>query len=152
MDSIFGLVGADYVLIAADASAARSILVFKHDQDKIMELDSHKLLAGAGTPADTSAFTEYVQKNMKLYELNNDLRLSCHGAANFIRGELAKALRKGPYQTNLLLAGFDAETPESSGGVSLYFLDYLAAMSKVCNTAPIFCYSRLSYPHRFPFN
>lgn len=88
MDSIFGLVGDGYALIAADASAARSILVFKHDHDKIMQLDTYKLLAGAGTPADTSAFTEYVQKNLKLYELNNDLSLSTHGAANFVRGQV----------------------------------------------------------------
>lgn len=40
--------------------------------------------------------------------------------------QLAKALRKGPYQTNLLLAGFDK--PDE---VSLYHLDYMAAMAKV---------------------
>jgi len=36
------------------------------------------------------------------------------------------ALRKGPYQANLLLAGYDA-----IDGVSLYRMDYLAALSKV---------------------
>ncbi len=36
------------------------------------------------------------------------------------------ALRKGPYQTNLLLAGSDGPA-----GVSLYWMDYLASMSKV---------------------
>jgi 20S proteasome alpha/beta subunit len=54
-----------------------------------MELDSHKLLAGSGVAADTSAFSEYVQKNLKLYELNNDVKLNSHGAANFIRGEVS---------------------------------------------------------------
>lgn len=39
--------------------------------------------------------------------------------------QLATALRKGPYQTNLLLGGFDAQGP------SLYFIDYLAALAKV---------------------
>lgn len=39
---------------------------------------------------------------------------------------MATALRKGPYQANLLLAGFD-----QTSGVSLYFVDYLAALSKV---------------------
>lgn len=47
MDSLLGIKGDGFVLIAADASAGRSILVFKTDQDKIMELDSHKLLASA---------------------------------------------------------------------------------------------------------
>jgi len=83
-------------------------------------------LAGSGVAADTATFSEYIQKNLKLYELNNDVKLTCHGAANFTRGELAKALRRGPYQTNLLLAGYDKE-----GGISLYHMDYLAAMAKV---------------------
>lgn len=47
MDSLLGIKGGGFVLIAADASAGRSILVFKTDQDKIMKLDSHKLLASA---------------------------------------------------------------------------------------------------------
>lgn len=45
-------------------------------------------MAGSGIPADTSNFTEYIQKNMKLYELDNDLSLSTHAAANFVRGEV----------------------------------------------------------------
>ena len=78
-----------YAIIAADASAARSILVFKHDDDKIVVLDDHKLIAGSGNPADSVNFVEYIQKNMKLYELNNDLPLTTHAAANFIRGEVS---------------------------------------------------------------
>mmetsp|Transcript_36896 Transcript_36896/g.73431 ORF Transcript_36896/g.73431 Transcript_36896/m.73431 type:complete len:193 (-) Transcript_36896:155-733(-) len=126
MDSVFALVGNGFAIVAADASAARSILVFKHDEDKILELDSHKLLVGAGVPADCANFNEYIQKNLVLYELNNDVKLRTHGAANFIRGELATALRKGPYQSNLLLAGWDDQE-----GVSLYQMDYMASLSKV---------------------
>merc|ERR1719240_2086119 len=40
--------------------------------------------------------------------------------------QLATALRKGPYQTNILLGGYDA-----GAGPSLYFLDYLASLQKV---------------------
>ena len=54
-----------------------------------MELDSHKLLAGSGVAADTKNFSEYVQKNLKLYQLNNDIKLNTHAAANFIRGEVS---------------------------------------------------------------
>jgi 20S proteasome alpha/beta subunit len=35
MDSVFGLVGDGFVIVAADASAARSVLVFKQDVDKV---------------------------------------------------------------------------------------------------------------------
>jgi len=50
-----------------------------------MKLDSHKLLSGSGTPADSANFLEYIEKNMKLYELENDGRLSTAATANFIR-------------------------------------------------------------------
>lgn len=126
MDSTFALVGDGFVIVAADASAARSILVFKHDEDKIMALDSHKLLVGAGVPADTSAFNEYISKNLNLYELNNDVKLGTQATANYMRNELATALRKGPYQTNILLGGHD-----SVDGTSLYTMDMYAYLSKV---------------------
>ena len=52
--------------------------------------------------------------------------MSTHGAAHYLRHELATALRRNPYQTNLLLAGFEEEV-----GPSLYFIDYLSSMQKV---------------------
>merc|ERR1712167_142436 len=79
-----------------------------------------------GAQADTVCFTEYVQKNMALYEISNGLKLSTPAAASFVRNEPAVALRKGPYQTNLLLGGYDAEH-----GATLYYLDYLASSNKV---------------------
>jgi 20S proteasome subunit beta 4 len=69
----------------------------------------------------------YIAKNLKLYELNNDgLKLSTKAQANFARGELAAALRRGPYQVNALLGGYD-----DKDGPSLYWMDYLAALQKV---------------------
>jgi 20S proteasome alpha/beta subunit len=45
-------------------------------------------VVGAGVPADCATFNDYLQKNLKLYELNNDIKLSTRGAANYIRGEV----------------------------------------------------------------
>ena len=82
----------------------------------------------SGPNSDLVTFTEYIAKNLALYELSNDgLKLSTHAQANFCRGELATALRKGPYQVNVLLGGYDTSTSKAS----LYFLDYLAALAKV---------------------
>lgn len=39
---------------------------------------------------------------------------------------MATALRKGPYQTNLLVGGYDDQA-----GPALYFIDYMAALAKV---------------------
>ena len=45
---------------------------------------------------------------------------------SFCIQQLATALRRGPYQSNLLLAGYDEQE-----GVSLYQMDYMASLSKV---------------------
>lgn len=54
MESVFGLVGNGFVIVAADTSAVHSILVHKSNEDKIMVLDSHKLVAASGEPGDRS--------------------------------------------------------------------------------------------------
>ena len=115
------------VVLAADQVNARSILTYQSNLDKITHLSSHSAMGISGPNSDLVNFSEFISKNLALYEIsNNGLRLSTHAQANFCRGELAKALRKGPYQVNLLLGGYD----EGKGG-SLYWMDYLAACTKV---------------------
>ena len=48
MDHLVGLVGKDFVLIAADRKVAFSVISVKTDQDKIMNFDKSKLLAVSG--------------------------------------------------------------------------------------------------------
>ncbi|CDY65369.1 BnaC04g53800D [Brassica napus] len=52
MECVFGLVGNGFAIVAADTSAVHSILVHKNNEDKIMLLDSHKLIAASGEPGD----------------------------------------------------------------------------------------------------
>lgn len=132
MECVFGLVGNGFSIVAADTSAVHSILVHKSNEDKIMFLDSHKLIAASGEPGDRSQpfcslhfsvqfcifvlcsfgflflfffvifkllgnrvqFTEYIQKNVALYQFRNGIPLTTAAAANFTRNELATALRK----------------------------------------------------------
>ncbi len=47
--------------MAADASAAFSIIVMKNNEDKITEMDNNKLLAANGEGGDRVQFTEYIQ-------------------------------------------------------------------------------------------
>lgn len=126
MDSLIGIVGDGYALLAGDSQQARSIMMLKSDEDKIMVLDDHKILAGAGENGDRVQFTEYIQKNIALYELRTGIPLSTHAAAHYTRGELATFLRKSPYSVNMLLAGYDKEQ-----GASLYFIDYLGSLHKM---------------------
>eukprot|EP00300_Choanocystis_sp_HF-7_P024203 c25611_g1_i1.p1 GENE.c25611_g1_i1~~c25611_g1_i1.p1 ORF type:complete len:228 (+),score=47.42 c25611_g1_i1:35-685(+) len=126
MDTLLGVVGDGFVILAADAGQLRSIMRLKDDEDKIYPLDSNKLLGVVGECGDRTHFAENIQKNLALYTLRNDEELSTAKAASFIRSTMAKALREAPYQANCLIAGYDA-----AAGPSLYFMDYLGALQKV---------------------
>lgn len=50
MDISFALTGKGYVIVAADTTAARSIVKMKVDEDKIKVLSPHLLMAFSGEP------------------------------------------------------------------------------------------------------
>mmetsp|Transcript_126301 Transcript_126301/g.252345 ORF Transcript_126301/g.252345 Transcript_126301/m.252345 type:complete len:193 (+) Transcript_126301:63-641(+) len=127
-EALFGLCGKDFVILAADMQAAHSIIRVKSDTDKIWQVEN-MLIAAAGPNADTSNFVEFIGKNIVLHTLRTGMPLSTKAAANFTRNELAAALRKGPYQADLLMAGVDDDGP------ALYFMDYLSCMEKVNKAA-----------------
>jgi 20S proteasome subunit beta 4 len=49
MDVLFGMVGDGFVLLVSDTSRVQSIVVQRTAVDKIVQLDSHKLMARACT-------------------------------------------------------------------------------------------------------
>ena len=74
-------------------------------------------------------FGDYIQKNLAYLEYKNGVKLSIDDTANFIRHELAEAIRKGPYSCNCLLAGFEGDEPR------LYWLDYLGSLVELKKAA-----------------
>jgi len=123
MDFLMGARGRDFVMVCCDTSANMSIINLKDDEDKILPIDSHRVMALGGEAGDRIYFAQYIILNVKLYGLRNSTPLSTHAIANFARMELANSLRKAPYMANLLIAGYDEKK-----GPSLYWLDYLATM------------------------
>ena len=125
MDVIFGFVGDKFAVVVSDTMAVQQIIINKDDEDKTLELDSHKLMAMSGPKGDCVYFGEYIQANMKRYELRNGMKLSTHAAARTPGTNSPFGLRKGPCRWNLLLAG----TKAADEAVS--FMDYLASCQKV---------------------
>ena len=125
MECLIGITGDDFVIVASDNMAAHSIIAIKHDSQKQFELSDKMIMAVCGDQGDMTNYAEYIQKNMKLYEMIHGYKLTPNAAANFSRKELATALRSNPYHVNLLLAGIDDDDKPS-----LYFMDYLASMVK----------------------
>ncbi|KAL9655514.1 hypothetical protein ABK040_002181 [Willaertia magna] len=128
-DCVLGIKGKDFVLLAADGTAAFSIILMKDTEDKIKSVPNQNLLIAAqGEAGDRVQFVEFITKNLNLYRLRNDMNLSVKASAHFLRQELATALRKGPYQTNIMVGGvddFENAKPE------LYFIDYLSSIQEV---------------------
>lgn len=93
MEALIGITGHDFVLLAADRVSARSIVVMKGTEDKFRQLSSHVLMAYCGEPGDTVQFAEYIQRNVKLYEMKNGQELGPAAAAHFTRRALADSLR-----------------------------------------------------------
>lgn len=126
MDSVFGLAGKDWVIVAADRASAFSIIRLCDTEDKIMQLDDNKLFGLAGETGDRINFGEYIQKNIHLAQFRTGIKMTTKETANYARSELAEALRKGPYQVNCLIGGYEPDE-----GASLYWLDYLGTLSKI---------------------
>jgi hypothetical protein len=89
---------------------------------QIHVLDSSKIAAAAGPQADVASFVGYVQRNVALNAFRTGLAMSTLSTASFVKTELATALRKNPYQVNLLIGGSDKGL-----GPSLFYIDYLGA-------------------------
>ncbi|KAI0686551.1 N-terminal nucleophile aminohydrolase [Earliella scabrosa] len=128
MDISFALTGKGYVIVAADTTAARSIVKMKVDEDKIKVLSPHLLMAYSGEPGDTVQFAEYIERNIRLYQIRNTYALRPPSAASWIRRTLADSLRsRRPYAVNLLVGGYDTSTHTPH----LYWVDYLGTMTEV---------------------
>ena len=70
MDVSFALTGKGYVILAADTTAAHSIIKVKLDEDKIKELSPHLLMAYSGEPGmSRTLLTQlgYLSKSLSLY-------------------------------------------------------------------------------------
>lgn len=90
----------------------------------------------------TVQFAEFIQANIQLYSMRNNMELSPAATANFVRGELAQALRsRKPYTVNLLLGGYDKITDKPS----LYWIDYLASQASL----PYAAHGYAQYVDRF---
>ncbi|EKM78884.1 hypothetical protein AGABI1DRAFT_114444 [Agaricus bisporus var. burnettii JB137-S8] len=128
METSFALIGKGYVIVAADTTSARSIVKMKNDEDKIKTVSPHLLMTYSGEPGDTVQFAEYIERNLRLYQIRNIYPLRPAAASSWIRRSLAESLRsRHPYSVNLLLGGYDTSLSEPK----LYWIDYLGTVTEV---------------------
>ena len=104
---IIGIKGKDFVLAGADQTAARSVIVYQQEYDKIYPIGKKTAMAGkrteriacfnpfqvCGEVGDTNFFQESIAKNIALYEMRNGYDMTPNEAACFTRHRLATSLR-----------------------------------------------------------
>jgi len=66
METILGVRGKDWVLLAGDTKIAHSVMMLKSDTDRIVEIENHIGLAYAGEPGDDQQCVQYLSKNIVL--------------------------------------------------------------------------------------
>lgn len=107
MDSLFGIKGKDFVIVASESTVMRSIMKLKHHEDKSFTLDDNTIISMSGDFADLKAFGNFLTRNVQFLKFKNNKSLTVNETAEFTRNELAEAIRKSPYQVNSLLSGYD---------------------------------------------
>ncbi|KAL9933352.1 hypothetical protein V8E36_008070 [Tilletia maclaganii] len=128
MESLFGITVKGATIIASDCTSARSIVKMKSDEDKQKSLSKHLVMAYSGESGDTIVFSEFVERNLRLYGIRNHIELRPKAAAAWTRNQIAGSLRsRDAKQVNILLGGFDVPTSTPA----LFWIDYLGTMATV---------------------
>ncbi|KAK8803597.1 hypothetical protein WA158_001291 [Blastocystis sp. Blastoise] len=125
MEALFGFVGKDYVVIAADSSVISSILTYKDDEDKILAFSKTKMFGSSGPVGDRKQLSDYLVGNFNLHKVRTNKEIDMEATASSFRNSVAYFIRNHPYEVNLILGGLDDSIP------SLYYLDYLGTLQRV---------------------
>ncbi|XP_017847781.2 probable proteasome subunit beta type-2 isoform X1 [Drosophila busckii] len=127
MDSILGIKGKDFVLLAADTTLIKSFFIINNDQSKIRSINKYNVICVASADGDALQLVEFVEKNAKLYEIRSGYAMSTKTLSHFARNRLVRNLsRKAGTVISLLVAGCDPiEEPR------LYHIDAQGAEHKL---------------------
>ena len=113
--------------MAVETTINHSIYKLKEKQDKTFKLDSHCLMSLSGDIADRDNFGALVRVNTDFQRFkNNGRRASVKRSAEYVRGELAKAIRKSMKQVSPVIIGYDVRKQ-----AQLYWMDYLGTIADV---------------------
>ena len=89
MDSAFGICGRDWTIVCSDTTVNRSIFTLSHNDDKIMQLNDHAVMAATGEVTDRYQYTNLMLRNLKLNEYRTGHAATLDSTAQFLRSQMA---------------------------------------------------------------
>jgi proteasome beta subunit len=103
-----GVLGKDFVVLAAERKATMGYLVASKHTKKIIELDKHAGMTIAGNVGDAQALERYIRAEMKLYELEESRKIPVKAIATLV-SNILYARSYFPYYVQLLIGGYDSK-------------------------------------------
>eukprot|EP00917_Polyrhabdina_sp_WS-2016_P029498 GHVP01062888.1.p1 GENE.GHVP01062888.1~~GHVP01062888.1.p1 ORF type:complete len:194 (+),score=26.71 GHVP01062888.1:632-1213(+) len=123
MDTLIGISGKGFSIIAANRNMTRSALIMTNSHERIADIGIDKFIGASG---DSDMLVRELKSEIYLEEQMADLTMKTDAVASFLRNKIANSLRtRNPYQSNILIAGKDRDD------YSLYWIDHLATTHKV---------------------
>jgi proteasome beta subunit len=101
-----GIVGKDFVVLAAERKATMGYLVASKNTKKIMQLESHAGMTIAGSVGDAQALERYVKAEIKLYQFEESRKMTIKSISSLV-ANILYARSYYPYYVQLLIGGYD---------------------------------------------
>lgn len=134
--TVFAFHSADGVIIAGDHRATAGNIVFSDKTEKILELDSHSLMAIAGVPATAFEMARTLQTAFEFYRRSQlqsmSLPAKIRALSQLLRNNLAGTIQ-GFGVVAPIFAGVEPNDPEARP--QIYFYDPLGAQFEATNFA-----------------
>lgn len=134
--TVFAFHCADGVLIAGDHRATAGNIVFSDRTEKILELDSHSLMAIAGVPATAFEMARTLQTAFEYYRRSQlqsmTVQAKIRALSKLLRDNLPATLQ-GVGAVSPIFAGIEVNDPEAKP--LIYFYDPLGAQFEAAEFA-----------------
>ena len=110
------------VVLAADKRVAYGYLLMSKAGKKVFRVYDKAGIASAGFIADMQTLTRILEAEMRLYELESELKPRVYNLAKLLSLILYNSSRAAPYIVEMIVGGIDDEGPH------IYVLDPLGAV------------------------
>ncbi|MEM5797136.1 MAG: archaeal proteasome endopeptidase complex subunit beta [Candidatus Aenigmatarchaeota archaeon] len=106
-----GMICKDGVVLASETKSTLGYLVASKESEKILQLADHIAMTIAGASGDAESLARYMKAELKLFEIENQRKISIKGAATLL-ANILQGSKFYPYYVQLIVAGYDSTGPK----------------------------------------
>lgn len=103
METLFGLRGQNFTLVASDLELTKSVIAIKHDDKKHYAIWNDVTIGYSGEKSSASQLLSFVREKMKFEHLRNKIPITARVTANLIHKNIHESLRRDPFNVGCLV-------------------------------------------------